>query len=130
MSYYVVVFLVVLLCIYGGKVIGLMIHCDNCDELKHLRNQMFMVPIVEFIMHFYCIWDCLRDKNWKLLRTYFTFENRGIVIAYVMADAKKEAKRVRQKRIIKKQERYFTLDMIKSVLSETFDVGICRYQFM
>lgn len=109
--------IVLLLCLYCGQVLGLMVHCDNCDDFKEIKRYVWIVPFMKLALLWPCLRECLQEKSLKSLRFYLFSGNMSMVILCAMIDAFPGWKETLRNKKIKKLEK--RINMQKSLVPET-----------
>lgn len=105
-----------LLCLYCGQVLGLMVHCDNCDDFREIKRYVWIVPFMKLALLWPCVRECAQEKSLKSLRFYLFSGNMSMIILCAMIDASPVWKeKMRNKKIIKLEKRY---NMKKSLVPE------------
>ena len=133
MSFYVILFVLFLCVLYFGKVLGLILFCENCSDFKTVKKRVHLVPILETILVFVFAYECIKEKNLKQFVSFLLFSEKCILILIAMAElepklqASHKTKPVRNKR---KSVIIPTLASIKSVLFDAQDHFEYRYQYM
>lgn len=106
-----------LLCLYCGQVLGLMVHCDNCDDFREIKRYVWIVPFMKLALLWPCLKECVQEKSIKSLRFYLFSGNMSMIILCSMIDAFPGWKETMRNKKIQKLEK--RINMQKSSASET-----------
>ena len=130
MMLYVLMFLLLVICVYFGQVAGLMIHCELYDELKGTKQYVYLIPFFRIILFFYYIAKCVKDKDWEFLWSYLSCADKNIIIMCAMSKAVPELHRMERIRSVNKKLNSTNRSTLKGLLFTTHDIIECRYQYM
>lgn len=112
-----ILLIALLLCLYCGQVLGLMVHCDNCDDFREIKRYVWIVPFMKLALLWPCLKECVQEKSLKSLRFYLFSGNLSMIILCAMTEALPEWKEtIRNKKIVKLEKSF---NIQKSWISET-----------
>ena len=128
------VFFAVLLMVvfYLGQVIGLMIHCELCSDFRELKRYLYAVPFIRIAMFFFCLYDCIKDRNLKLFIAYIFCPDKNIMIICSLVECLPELKKLQsqRKRRVRRELQTSPLDTLRAVLFGTQDIFESGFQVM
>ena len=130
MSFYILLFVFLLLCLYLGQVTGMMIHCDNCSDFKGLNKYVYMVPLLRVALFFVYLYECIRDNELKFFVAYMFTPGKNIIIMCAMVEVLPELQSLERKKALKRKLSPSPIMMIKSILFDTQNIIGFRTQIM
>lgn len=97
---YILYFVLFLVVIYMGEVLGLLIQCENCNELRKVSRKVFYVPFLGVALLFAYIKESCEKRDMHSLIEYILFEEKHLFMLFIMAKyfetaSKKELQRKR-----------------------------------
>lgn len=119
MTFYVILVVLFLLCLYVGQVLGLLIHCENCGYFKGAKRYVHLVPILKVGILVPCVKDCIKEKSIKWLIAYLLTSDKNILIMCGIVELLPELERAKVKKERKKPVRISKVRTICSMLLET-----------
>lgn len=130
MSFYVMLCMFLILCFYLGQVMGMMIHCDNCSDFKGLKKYVHMIPFLRVALFFVCLYECIRDKDWKFFVAYMFTSGKNVMIMCAMVETLPELQRIEQRKALRRELSTSPIVALKSILFDTQSLIGCKTQIM
>jgi len=131
MIFYFSLAILLIFVLYCGQVIGMLIYCENCSELKEAKAYVYLVPIVKVAMIVPCINDCFKEKKIRWLITYLMLEDKNVMILCAIVDMLPELRKIEQRskvrRMQKHRARVSPMKVLKSLLftdNDFFTYGV------
>lgn len=134
MSFYVLLSVLLMVCLYCGQVFGLMIYCDNCSDFKDAKRYVFLIPFLKIALFIAYAKDCVEEKRWKDLLRYISIGDKSVLIicsiVELLPELCKEQKKAKV-REIRRKPKVSILSLAKIVLFETQqDCATYNFRYM
>ena len=130
MTFYVILFVFLLFCIYCGQVAGMLIHCELSEDLSAVKKYVPMIPFLRIIMFFCCIKYCIRDRNLKFFLYYLFQSEKNFIFLLVLVEILPQLESARRIREVNRKLRETPAMTLRKILFDSQHISEKRYQFM
>lgn len=130
MTFYVILFIFLLFCVYFGQVSGMLIHCELSEDLSAVKKYVPWIPFLRIIMFFFCVKDCIKQRNLSFFLFYLFYSEKNFVFLLVLVESLPRLEAARRKREVSRKLRESPVATIRNILFDTQNILEAKHQVM